>query len=120
MQPDTSQSQWPAELDALTAAPRHHRLLLENDAVRVIETLVAAGDTTPVHTHRWASVGYYVSGTELVRRDSGGNVLLDTRVTGGAPQASETRWADPYPPHSVENVGDHELRVIMVEYKRVS
>jgi hypothetical protein len=119
LDPETSNGQWPPELDALTAAPDHHRMLLENDAVRVIETLIGVGETTPVHTHRWASVGYVVGGTQIVRRDGDGNILLDTRVSGDPPRASEARWADPLPPHSVENVGDHELRVIMVECKGV-
>jgi hypothetical protein len=114
---DSGQVQWPSELDALTAAPEHHRLLLENETVRVIETLIGAGDRTPVHTHRWASVGYYVSGTDIVRRDGGGDLLLDTRVSGDPPRAADVRWAGPLPPHSVENVGDGELRVIMVECK---
>jgi len=35
---------WPEELDALRAAPRQHRLMLENDRVRVLDTRVAAGD----------------------------------------------------------------------------
>jgi hypothetical protein len=116
---DTSELEWPSELDALRAAPGHHRLLLENDAVRVIETLIGVGETTPVHTHRWASVGYVVGGTQIVRRDGDRNILLDTRISGDAPRASEVRWADPLAPHSVENVGDHELRVIMVECKGV-
>ncbi len=120
MEPDTRQLQWPTELDALAAAPEHHRLLFENDTVRVIETLIGAGDTTPVHTHRWPSVGYVVGGTDIVRRDGEGNLLLDTRVSGDPPRTSDTRWAEPFPPHSVENVGDRELRVIMVECKRVS
>ena len=45
---------WPDSLDALTAAPESHRLLFENDAVRVLETRIAPGETTLLHTHRWA------------------------------------------------------------------
>src|SRR5262249_59497809 len=40
---------WPAQLDALVAAPEHHTLLFENDSVRILDTRVAAGDRTPVH-----------------------------------------------------------------------
>src|ERR1700741_3995299 len=54
-EPDTSAWPWPASLDALSAAPRHHTLLLENDRVRVIETRIAPGDIVPVHTHCWPS-----------------------------------------------------------------
>jgi hypothetical protein len=56
---------FPAELDALCAAPANHRLLLENDRVRVLETLVAVGTSTPVLTHRWASVEYVPCATDL-------------------------------------------------------
>ena len=48
-----SDTNWPPELDALIAAPKQHRLLLENDRVRVLDTEIAPGDRTPVHTHRW-------------------------------------------------------------------
>jgi len=34
--------EWPEELDALTAAPANHRLLLENERVRVLETVVGS------------------------------------------------------------------------------
>ena len=49
---------WPDELDALTAAPKHHRRLLENERVRVLEVRIGPGEIVPVHTHRWPSVIY--------------------------------------------------------------
>jgi quercetin dioxygenase-like cupin family protein len=38
-------------LDAMVAAPDHHVLLLENSRVRVLDTCLAAGDRTSIHTH---------------------------------------------------------------------
>jgi hypothetical protein len=108
---------WPDELDALTAAPGNHRLLVENDRVRVLLTTIPTGAATPVHTHRWPSVEYVISTTDFIRRDRDGNVLLDTRTADSAPQASDVLWSEPFPPHSLENVGDTELRVVMVEIK---
>jgi hypothetical protein len=35
-----NQQDWPAGLDALSAAPQHHALLFENEAVRVLDTSV--------------------------------------------------------------------------------
>ena len=35
---------WPDELDALTASPEHHKLLFENDLVRVLDGGEAMGD----------------------------------------------------------------------------
>ena len=32
--------EWPEELDAMVAAPQQHKLLMENEFVRVIATLI--------------------------------------------------------------------------------
>jgi quercetin dioxygenase-like cupin family protein len=108
---------WPDELDALRAAPDNHHILLENDQVRVIQTRVPVGATTPVHTHRWASVEYVLSTTDFIRRDGDGEIVLDTRAAHARPGPLEVLWSGPRPPHSIENVGDTELRVLMVELK---
>jgi hypothetical protein len=57
-----------------------------------------------------------VTATDFVRRDGDGSVLFDTR-SGGAPAPGEALWSGPFPPHSLENVGDAELRVTMIELK---
>lgn len=109
-----SDNDWPAELDALVAAPKHHRLVLENDLVRVLDTEIAPGERTPIHTHRWPAVHYIVSWSDFVRRDAGGATLVDTR--GGAPAAG-VLWGPPLGPHSLENVGSTPIRVMSVEVK---
>jgi quercetin dioxygenase-like cupin family protein len=108
---------WPEELDALAAASEHHSRLLENERVRVIETHIPPGETTPVHTHRWPNVQYLVSSTDFIRRDGQGDVVLDTRASARKAKAHSTLWSEPLPPHSIENVGENDLRVIMVELK---
>ncbi len=70
---------WPAELDAMTAAPEHHTLLFENEHVRVLDAHVNAGDVVPVHTHCWPGVLYILGVSDFVRRDPEGSVVLDTR-----------------------------------------
>ena len=108
---------WPTELDALTAAPEHHRRLFENERVRVLEVRIGPGEVVPVHTHRWPSVIHMQSGTHFVRRDGEGKVLLDTRTVGQPPKLPLTVWSGPLPPHSVENVGEEEIRLFSVELK---
>jgi len=112
--------EWPEELDALAAAPEHHELLLENELVRVLLTRIRTNETTAVHTHRWPNVQYLLSSTDFVRRDGDGNVQFDSRVGNARPETFATLWSEPLPPHSVENVGDSELRVIMVELKQLA
>ena len=57
------------ELDGVVAAPDHHKVIFENEAVRVLEVTIRAGDTTPLHTHLRPTLNYVVSGSHLIRRD---------------------------------------------------
>ena len=47
---------WDPTLDALIAAPKHHKILFENDNLRVLEVTLEPQDEEPVHHHRWPSV----------------------------------------------------------------
>jgi hypothetical protein len=105
---------WPDSLDAVIAAPQHHKLILENDRVRVLDTRIPVGDTVPVHTHRWPAVYYSVQFSHFIRRDHAGNVTFDSR---NAPPRGTANFVEFLPPHSVENVGDAEIHLISVEWK---
>lgn len=112
----TADESLPAELDGVIAAPNHHKVLFENDWVRVIETLVNVGDATPVHTHP-RTVMYVVSGDQFVRRDDTGRVMVDTREEGENFEMPSIIWSDGTPPHVIENPGSTDLVVIGVELK---
>jgi hypothetical protein len=49
-------STWDPRLDAVTAAPKNHKVLFENDALRVLEVILEPDEEEPVHHHRWRSV----------------------------------------------------------------
>ena len=104
-------------LDAMVAAPDHHELLLENDRVRVLDTRLAPGERTPVHTHASSAALYVMSWSDFLRRDAEGNVIVDSRTWERQPATGEALWLPPLPPHSVENIGTTELRLIAVELK---
>jgi hypothetical protein len=108
---------WPDSLDALVAAPDHHKLLVENEQVRVLEVRIPPGQFVPVHTHRWPSVIFTLSAADFIRRDAEGKLLLDTRVTPFSSARAAAEWLPPLPPHSVENVGENEIRLFSVELK---
>jgi hypothetical protein len=55
-QASTDPSTWDPQLDAVIAAPRQHKVLFENDRLRVLEVILEADDEEPVHHHRWPSV----------------------------------------------------------------
>lgn len=108
---------WPKELDAMIAAPDHHTLLLENDQVRVLESIVRPGESTPVHTHRWPAVLYVIGFSDFVRYDDRGEVLSDSREFTDKPEPGKAFWSGPLQPHYVSNVGGAEIRVISIELK---
>jgi hypothetical protein len=112
----SEEQDWRDELDALRAAPRHHTLLFENELVRVLDTTVPPRDTVPLHTHQWPAALYILNWSHFVRRDSEGCTMIDSRIAG-KPADDIALWSGPLPPHTLENVGESELRVISVELK---
>ena len=101
----------------MAAAAQYHTVLLETDRVRVLETRIPAGHLTPLHTHCWPSALCLLSFSEFIRRDQNGLVLLDTRQLPASSKRPGTQWSEAMPPHTVENVGKGELRVINFELK---
>lgn len=108
---------WPAEFDGVIAAPDHHTVIFENDQVRVLETVIKAGDLTPLHTHRRATAMYVVSGSHFVRKDENGEVMMDTRTQEPPFVMPSVIWSDGTPAHTLENPADDDLVVIGVELK---
>jgi hypothetical protein len=108
---------WPDALDALQAAPLHHRIVFENDRVRVLDTRIGPGDTTPMHTHRWPAVHHLMSWSDFVRRDANGKVLVDTRGRSAPTSLPFVVWSESLSPHSLENVGAAVLQVVSIELK---
>jgi mannose-6-phosphate isomerase-like protein (cupin superfamily) len=107
------------ELDGVIAAPDHHRVIFENERVRVLETTITAGDITPLHTHLAPTVMYVVSGSHFIRRDEHGATMLDTRATPDL-VLPRVLYSPSTPRHTLENTGNDNLVVIGVELKEPS
>lgn len=108
---------WPRELDALSAAPENHKLLFENDSVRVLDTIIEPDRVTPLHTHCWPATLYVLSSGDFIRRDENGVVIFDSRNSAPLLQGAAL-WISPLPPHTLENAGKTEIRIIAVEIKK--
>lgn len=103
---------WRPELDATTAAPKHHKVLLENDEVRVLEVTVAPGEREPLHVHRYPAVMIIDTSPHMVEHLQDGS----SRDLGIRPPG--TRWFPVMQGHAMENVGNVPLHAIRVELKK--
>ena len=83
----------------------------------MLHTKIPPGAVVPLHTHRWGGVAYVLSSSHFVRRDQDGKVLLDTRQENRPGQTNVAHWASPLPPHTVENVGQSEISLLLFEMK---
>jgi hypothetical protein len=52
----TDPAQWDPKLDAVIAAPTNHKVVFENDRLRVLEVILEPDEEEPTHHHRWPSV----------------------------------------------------------------
>ena len=106
----------PLSFDGPRAASDHHKIIFENDRVRVVDFRVSPGDTVPVHTHRWAAVNYVIGVSDFRSFDGDGNLILDSRNMKISQTEGSVFYQPAFPPlHSVENIGSEEIRGVTVE-----
>lgn len=109
---------WPAELDAVRAAPNHHKILLENDQVRVLEVSLAPNEKEPLHHHKWPSVLYIEEAGDFIDYDKEGKVIFDTQKLPEPLTFPLTMQKEPEAPHFVVNLSKTKpIRLIRVEMK---
>ena len=98
----------PATVVRVEEKPRHH-VVFENEAVRVIDARLPAGDVTLHHTHAADNVPVVIRGGPLT-----------IQPLGGAPQrsvvrAGEASLARASYTHQIANIGPGPLRFVDVE-----
>lgn len=107
---------WPETMDALLAAPASHRVLLDNDRVRVLEVVIEAGTREPEHTHQAFSV-MITDEPARIRYYQAGALSFESPARPGPPPGVRVQWLEPEGPHSVENIDGHRYHAIRVELK---
>lgn len=95
--------------DIVALAPQQHKIIFENDQIRMLKVTVKPGDTVPMHKNP-ENINYILqSGTLRFTNPDGSTV--DVNLTDGqvipAPESS----------HAVENIGDREVQTLCVELK---
>jgi hypothetical protein len=110
--------------DAVTAAPYSHRVMFEDEHVRVLEIRLPPGASEPVHVHALPSVIFGETG------GSGGAKFLYTeyRWMNGdfikvreneieAAAGSRAVWTGPEGPHAITNIGPVGVKFTRIELK---
>lgn len=108
---------WPDALDAVVAAPQNHKVVLENERVRVLEVTVHPGEKENLHMHRMPSVMYVMAEDNIRDYDAEGKLLYDSR-RDKSPTTPYTIWMEPQAPHRVENLSNKPVRLLRVELKK--
>ena len=86
--------------------------LLDNDQVRIFEATIKVGEKTPEHSHPADEATYVLSGGKIKHTLPDGTTTTEERKTG------EVRWRTAPVTHVAENVGDTELRFLIIELKK--
>lgn len=106
---------WPDSLDARVVAPESHKILLENEYVRVIEVTIKPGTKEPAHTHKWPSVMIVDAPTDIRYYDENNKVV---EIIGR--YETKTEWMKPERLHAVENLDNKkEYHAIRIELKQL-
>ncbi len=109
---------WPKDQDAVIAAPKNHKIVLENDRVRVLEVTVSPGEKESLHHHHWPSVLYVMQSGDFIDYDAGGSITFDSRQVKPSLVYPLAMWKEPEAPHSIENLSKSvTVKLIRIELK---
>lgn len=97
--------------DAVNIAPHLHKILLEENDIRVLKVTVKPGETAEMHWHP-RNINYIISpGTLAFTKEDGSVIEIELavgQVTSGLAGS-----------HAVKNIGDTTVETVQVELKDV-
>ena len=109
---------WPDSMDAVSAAPKNHKVLYEDDKIRILEVTVEPGEKENMHYHRWPSVLIVDSPEKKKEYTSDGKVTFTDRPSADTPLPIVVRMG-PTPPHAIENLDTNALHLYRIEMKKI-
>ena len=112
------------ELDAVSAAPASHRVVFEDEHVRVLDIVLPPLAVEPVHVHALPSVITGDTGGAAGARftyttyelDNGDWKVVESHEITPTP-GRRTVWSPPEGPHSIANIGPVPVRFSRIEIK---
>lgn len=105
------------DTDAVISAPDSHKVILENENVRVLEVAILPGKKEPMHTHERSSVMIVDSSTKIryYTESNNGTEYPEREATKEKPFIE---WLAPEGLHAVENLDQEKTyHAIRIELK---
>ncbi len=97
-------------VDPVEVSPETYKVILDNDYIRVLEISAKPGDRDEMHSHP-VNAWYAVEGAKIRLHTPDGD-SKDVDITPGT-----ANFQDSIDMHSMENIDDTDLKLIMVELK---
>ena len=114
---------WPDSLDAVKAAPESHKIIYEDSVVRILQVILEANETEPVHTHKWNSVMWFAQATPMTYFKIGLKdneyVIEDSITIPQMPQEvlNHGDFMESEEPHAIKNISNGNGIAYRVEFK---
>lgn len=109
---------WERDRDAMAAAPHHHRVLFENEEVRVLEVTILPGEKEEFHTHECKSLFIVDSFADMRYYGANQEVLYERPAPPPHIARTTLTWKEPEGLHAIENVSQAQvLHGIRIELK---
>jgi hypothetical protein len=122
--------QWADSLDAVKAAPNSHKVLFENNRIRILEVTVEPFGFEPMHTHRYPGVMfrsgdnisqydiiYYRYSYDSVKHLYFAKDTVHQHAGGPGPNAAQAHFMKPEGPHRIKNLSKVRIVAFRVELK---
>ena len=91
--------------DPVKSKPDSYTVFLENDKMRVFEYRLKPGETEPLHSHPCGVFYYFFTDAKFKAKD--GKIIENAK-------AGDHGWREPVT-HQAQNVGENEIRALIVE-----
>lgn len=98
--------------DAVKVSPETHKVLLENDQVRVLDARMKPGEKVAMHSHPANVVYFFTDGKIKITHPDGKTEVREVK-------AGVTAWSDAVT-HAAENVGATEFHELQIELKEAA
>jgi hypothetical protein len=121
---------WADSLDAVKAAPNSHKIIFENDEIRILEVTLNPYAFEPVHTHQFPSVMfgpdndtsqfdiiYYPYSYDSTRHLYFARDSIKQHQGGQTTEPNVGNYMKPEGPHRVKNLSSVRIDVFRVELK---